>query len=98
MRTLPSLVNVMVVPDGGLSGLPPRIPVSPTHSPTIEGGSFFGASLAPGAATTKASPTTNEACIFRLRNGHRGRSLLLRLVRLHALEGDEHDALLRVAL
>ena len=56
--TLPSEVNVRVVPGGGFSGLPLRTPVSPTHAPTSVGGSLAGASFLAGAATTRARPTS----------------------------------------
>src|SRR5947209_7994934 len=59
-NTLPSAVNVMLVPAGGLSGLPPRTPLSPTHSPTIDGGSLAGASFLAGAPTTMARPMSRD--------------------------------------
>src|SRR6478672_8073917 len=60
MIIFPSLVKVMVVPGGGLCGVPPRIPVSPTHSPTRDGGSFLGRSFPAGAPSATVRPKTSE--------------------------------------
>src|SRR5262249_7195235 len=69
-KHFPSLVNVMVEPGGGGSFLPPCTADSGTHSPRIDGGSFFGASFAAGAATNTAMLSINDVCMASFRRNH----------------------------
>src|SRR5205809_408197 len=74
MMALPSLVNSKVAPAGRGSFLPAMTADCGTHSPTMEGGSFFGGSLTAGAPIVTASPSNRGVMVS-----------LSRLVFLHTL-------------
>src|SRR6476469_5829909 len=73
MTALPSFVNSKTTPPAGAGrSFPPASAFSPTHSPTIVAGSFFGGSLAAGAPSARAEMMRKDGTMGDSGGGYPG--------------------------